>query len=266
MAKKHLGQHFLFDPSILRRIIEAADLSPGDTVVEIGPGHGRMTKMLAGCVRKVIAVELDRAFCDRLKEELAGYDNVEIVQGDALQFPYETLGKFKVVANIPYYITTPILFRLLEHKDRLGSITMTVQKEVARRIVAGPGGKDYGVLSLMVQYRGKAKLAFVVPKGAFRPVPKVDSALVHIALYGRSAVSVQDERFFFRVIKTAFSQRRKTLLNSLKPLAADIREELLRAGVDPARRPETLSIEEFARLSESIQKWLEAHPLRGKIQ
>ncbi|HXX80338.1 MAG TPA: 16S rRNA (adenine(1518)-N(6)/adenine(1519)-N(6))-dimethyltransferase RsmA [Thermodesulfovibrionales bacterium] len=252
MSKRPLGQNFLFDPSILNRMILTARLLPGDTVVEIGPGHGKLTAMLAAQVKRVIAIELDQALYERLRMALSAYDNIEVVHADALRYPYDTLDTFKVVANIPYYITTPIIFRLFEHRDRLSSITITVQREVAHRMVAESGGKDYGVLSLMVQYYGKAKLAFVVPKGAFRPVPKVDSAVVHIELYEKPPVSVRDERFFFRVIKTAFSQRRKMLLNGLKSVSGDIRGKLVFAGIDPARRPETLSMEEFARLSDEL--------------
>jgi 16S rRNA (adenine1518-N6/adenine1519-N6)-dimethyltransferase len=252
MSKRHLGQNFLFDPSILNRMIQAARLSPEDTVVEIGPGHGRLTALLAARVKRVIAIELDPSLYERLRGTLSAYDNIEVVHSDALKYPYDTLDAFKVVANIPYYITTPIIFRLFEHRDRISSITVTVQREVARRMVAGPGGKDYGVLSLMVQYYGKAKMEFVVPRGAFRPVPKVDSAVVHIELYEKPPVDVRDERFFFRVIKTAFSQRRKMLLNGLKSVSGDIRERLVLAGIDPARRPETLSMEEFARLSDEL--------------
>jgi len=252
MAKKRLGQNFLFDPSILKRIVQAARLSPDDTVVEIGPGPGRMTAILAACVKKVIAIELDRELYEKLTGELSGYENIELVHDDALKFPYGTIEEFKVVANIPYYITTPILFRLLEHRDRLRSITVTLQREVAERIVAKPGGKEYGVLSLMIQYYGNPKLEFIVPRGAFRPVPKVDSAVIHVAISQMPAVSVKDEKLFFRVIKTAFSQRRKMLLNSLKPITVDIKERLILAGIEPGRRPETLSIEEFARLSDML--------------
>jgi len=252
MSKRPLGQNFLSDPSILGRMIQAARLSPGDTVVEIGPGHGRLTAMLAEQAKMVIAIELDAKLYERLRETLSAYDNIEVVHSDALQYPYETLDAFKVVANIPYYITTPIIFKLFEHRSRLTSITVTVQREVARRIVAGPGGKDYGVLSLMVQYYGQPKLEFIVPRGAFRPVPKVDSAVVRIELYEKPPLVVRDERFFFRVIKTAFSQRRKMLLNALKPLSGDIKERLILAGIDPARRAETLSMEEFARLSDEL--------------
>ena len=252
MSRRPLGQNFLFDPSILSRMIQVARLSPGDTVVEIGPGHGRLTAMLAVQVKRVIAIELDVTLCERLRETLSAYDNIEVVHGDALRYPYNTLDAFKVVANIPYYITTPIIFRLFEHRNRLSSITVTVQREVARRIIAGPGGKDYGVLSLMVQYYGRPKLEFVVPRGAFRPVPKVDSAVVHIELHEEPPVAVRDERFFFKVIKTAFSQRRKMLLNALKPISDDMKERLVFAGIDPARRAETLSMEEFARLSDEL--------------
>lgn len=252
MAKKPLGQHFLFDPSILGRIVGAARLSREDTVVEIGPGPGRMTAMLAGFVRKVIAIELDESLYERLTGEFSGYGNIDLVRADALKFPYDTLEEFKVVANIPYYITTPILFKLLEHRDRLRSVTVSLQKEVADRIAAGPGGKKYGVLSLMIQYYGKPRLEFVIPRGAFRPVPKVDSAVVHIEVLKRPSVTVKDERYFFRVIKTSFSQRRKTLQNSLKQLGGDVKEKIILAGIDPARRPETLSIEEFARLADVL--------------
>ncbi len=252
MTRKRLGQNFLYDPSILRRILDAAQLAAGDTVVEIGPGPGRMTAMLAERVKKVIAIELDRDLYEMLVNELSGRANIELVHGDALKYHYGALDEFKVVANIPYYITTPILFTLLRHRDRLRSVTITVQKEVAARMVAGPGGKEYGVLSLMIQYYGKSELKFFVPKGAFRPVPKVDSALIHLELYERPPVSVRDEKFFFRVIKTAFSQRRKMLANSLKPLSGDIKEKLLLAGIEPTRRPETLSMEEFAKLADVL--------------
>jgi 16S rRNA (adenine1518-N6/adenine1519-N6)-dimethyltransferase len=252
MTKRRLGQNFLFDPSILRRIISVARLSPVDTVVEIGPGLGRLTTMLAEHAGKVVAIELDEDLYVRLTENLAGLENVEVVPGDALKFSYETLGEFKVVANIPYYITTPVIFKLLEYREQLRSMTLMVQKEVAQRIVAGPGTKDYGVLSIMIQYRGTPRLEFIVPRGAFRPVPKVDSAVLHIELLKGPSVSVKDEKLFFRVIRTAFSQRRKMLLNSLKPISENVKEKLVSAGIDPARRPETLRIEEFARLADEL--------------
>jgi 16S rRNA (adenine1518-N6/adenine1519-N6)-dimethyltransferase len=254
MAKKHLGQNFLYDPSILNRIIQIAQLDREDLVVEIGPGTGRLTKMLAEKVEKVVAIELDDKLFTKLKVELAEYHNVELIHGDALKYSYEGLPQFKVVSNIPYYITTPIIFRLLEARKNLKSVTLTVQKEVAERVVAKPGGKDYGVLSLMIQYHAKPQLKFIIPKGAFRPVPKVDSAVVHIKILEQPSVLVKDEEFFFRVIKTAFSQRRKMLSNSLKTLREDVKEKLVELGIDPNRRPETLSIQEFAGLSEIVKR------------
>ncbi len=254
MPKKHLGQNFLSDPSILTRIISAADLSAEDTIVEIGPGPGRLTRMLAERVRHLIAIELDHELYQRLAGDFIAYRNVEIVHGDVLHYPFEALDVFKVVANIPYYITTPIIFRLLDAKQNLKSMTLTIQKEVAQRIVATPGSKDYGVLSISTQYHAESELKFIIPKEVFRPVPKVDSAVVHMIIRSKPPVSVRDEKLFFSIIRTAFSQRRKTLSNSLKPLGQDIKSVLTVAGIDPQRRPETLSIQEFARLSDFLTK------------
>ena len=254
MAKKHLGQNFLYDPSVLDRIIAAADLTSDDTVVEIGPGPGRMTRMLADRAKRLIAIEIDRTLCERLKADLIGYRNIEIIHGDVMRFPFENLSAFKVVANIPYYITTPIIFRLLDEKKSLISMTLTIQKEVAERIVARPGTKDYGVLSLSTQFYAEPELRFIVPKEAFRPVPKVDSAVIHMKIRKEPAVMVQDTAMFFRVVKTAFSQRRKTLSNSLQSFRShDIRGLLRNVGIDPGRRPETLSLEEFALLASVLK-------------
>ncbi len=204
--KKHLGQNFLYDPSILRRIVQAAEISSEDTVVEIGPGHGRLTWLLAEKAKRVIAIELDRELYEKLRQEEVDKD-IELVHGNALRYPYEDLPEFKVVANIPYYITTPIIFRLIESRGNLISITLTVQREVAKRIAAQPGTKDYGVLSIMIQYYAIPELKFIIPKGAFRPVPKVDSALVNMKIRKSPPVEVKDEKFFFRIVKTAFSHR-----------------------------------------------------------
>lgn len=277
MTRKYLGQNFLYDPSILTRMSQVAQLSRNDLVVEIGPGHGRLTKLIAENVRKVIAIELDGDLFEKLKTELVNYQNVCLVHGDALKYPYETLPDFKVVANIPYYITTPVIFKLLETKQsrpiekpeiipshpplvkdgrgnyqarrNLKSMTLTVQKEVAERITAKPGSKDYGVLSIMVQYFASPALAFIIPKGAFRPVPKVDSAVIHIEVLEKPSIDVKDEKLFKGIVKTAFSQRRKLLSNSLKRIRKDAKEWLESAGINPNRRPETLSIEEFAQLT-----------------
>ena len=252
MTKKHLGQHFLNDPLIIGRIILAAQLDPHDLVVEIGPGPGMMTRMLAGRVEKVIAIELDEKLYGKLKTKLAGFSNIDLILGDALEYHYGDLPDFKVVANIPYYITAPIIFKLLEARKNLKSMTLTVQKEVAERIVAKPGKKDYGVLSIMVQYYAKTYFAFMIPKEAFRPVPKVDSAVIHMEILERPSVQVENEEAFFKIVKTAFSQRRKMLSNSLKSLREDVKEWLDKAGIDPHRRPETLSMEEFARLADTF--------------
>ncbi|HEX8948385.1 MAG TPA: 16S rRNA (adenine(1518)-N(6)/adenine(1519)-N(6))-dimethyltransferase RsmA [Dissulfurispiraceae bacterium] len=249
MAKKHLGQNFLFDPSILHRIVEVSGITSDDTVVEIGPGHGSLTRALSGAAKKVIAIEVDAELYEKLQSEAGLPGNVELVHSDALEFPFEGLGPFKVVANIPYYITTPIIFRLIEARGNLKSMTLTIQKEVAQRIAASPHSKEYGVLTIAVQYYSSPRLEFIIPKGAFRPSPKVDSAVIRMDMRERPPAEVEDEKLFFRIVRTAFAQRRKTLANALKALAPDSRERLERAGIEPSRRAETLSIEEFARLA-----------------
>jgi 16S rRNA (adenine1518-N6/adenine1519-N6)-dimethyltransferase len=251
---KRLSQYFLHDPSILQRIAGAADLGPGDTVVEIGPGPGGLTRVLSGMAGRVVAIEVDRTLHEKLVAEFADVPNVELVRGDALRFDYSSLGPFKVVANIPYHITTPIIFKLLEYKDALRSMTLTVQKEVAERLAASPGNKDYGVLSITVQYYAKAELKFVIPAGAFRPVPKVDSACVHIEVYDSPPVRAVDEELFRNIVRKAFGQRRKTLHNSLKTMAPDIDSVLEAAGVSPGVRPETLSIGDFARITDEVNR------------
>jgi 16S rRNA (adenine1518-N6/adenine1519-N6)-dimethyltransferase len=250
MAGRKLGQHFLFNTTILRRIVEAACISPTDLVVEIGPGPGTLTALLSEAAGKVIAIELDADLHGRLKDHLPG--NVELCHGDALRYPYEKLDPFVVVANIPYYITTPLIFRLMESRENLRSMTLTIQKEVAERIVAGPGTKTYGVLSVAVQIRSTPTMKFIVPRGAFRPIPEVDSAVICIDMTDEPRVALKDEQFFLRVVRAAFSQRRKTLANSLKALFPDARAHLAAVGIDSNRRAETLSIEEFARLADSF--------------
>jgi 16S rRNA (adenine1518-N6/adenine1519-N6)-dimethyltransferase len=254
MAKKSLGQNFLFDPAILGRIIEAASIGPDDTIVEIGPGPGRLTTLLSKVAKKVVAIELDSDLYIKLQDELAGRENVELVLGNALKYRYDDLGSFKVVANIPYYITTPIIFSLIAARDNLVSMTLTIQKEVAQRIVANPGTKDYGVLSLAVQYHADPEIKFIIPAGAFRPVPKVDSAVIHMHIRKTPKVIVADEALLFKIIRAGFSQRRKTLSNALKPLMPDIKDVLIDTGIDPGRRGETLSMDEFAILAAHIHR------------
>ncbi len=269
MSKRYLGQNFLYDPSILKRIIQIAQLNKDDLILEIGPGPGNLTVMLAERVKKVIAIELDDKLFEKLKIRLAEYKNVELIHGDALKYSYEDLPEFKVVANIPYYITTPLLFRLLKNKkiyyrptdetvskeedgrskNNIKSITLTVQKEVAERIIAKPNTKHYGLLSIMVNYYAKPRLSFIIPRRAFKPIPKVDSAVIHLEVYEKPPVYVKNEDIFFRIIKTAFSKRRKILSNSLKSINPNTKQWLLEAGIDPRRRAETLTLEEIAKLS-----------------
>jgi 16S rRNA (adenine1518-N6/adenine1519-N6)-dimethyltransferase len=258
MIKKALSQNFLFDPSILRRIVEASGAGPEDTVVEIGPGLGTLTRLLLQKAKRVVAIEVDRNLYERLKDEIGFEENLDLHLADALKFDYDGFGPFKVVANIPYHITTPIIFRLLDAAG-LRSMTLTIQKEVALRIAAGPGSKDYGVLSLMIQYRGRPSYMFTIPAGAFRPVPKVDSACLRIDIYDKPPVEVKDEELFKRLIKAAFSQRRKTIQNGIKAVVKEPKEALSEAGIDEKRRPETLSLEEFARLADAAR---EAGPIR----
>ena len=177
MTKKHLGQHFLIDPFINERIINSAQLMPEDLVVEIGPGPGKLTRKLCERARKVIAIELDNRLYARLTAELAGYENIELIHGDALKYPFETLPEFIVVANIPYYITTPIIFRLIAAKKSLKSMTLTIQKEVAERMVAPPGRKEYSPLSIFVQLFLDPSILFFIKPSAFFPSPKVESAM-----------------------------------------------------------------------------------------
>lgn len=251
-AKKSLGQCFLFDPSILKRIVEIANLTKEDTVIEIGAGYGNLTVLLAQAAKRVIAIEYDKELTNILHEKLGYYENIEIVHCDALRFPYESLNVFKVVANIPYYITTPILFKLLEARKNIKTITITLQKEVAERIVAQPGNKNYGLLSIKMQYYSKPDIKFIIPAGAFRPVPKVDSAVVHIDILVKPKVYVFDEELFFKVIRVSFFRRRKTILNNLKNLEPDIKEILSVLGIDPGIRAEKLALEDFSKISNAL--------------
>lgn len=254
--RKPLGQHFLFDKNILNKILNTAKLRPTDRVVEIGPGPGIMTRMIGERVRKVIAIEIDTTLCDNLKRDLSEQSHIEIVNADALDYPYEDVEKgFKVIANLPYYITTPILFRLMDVRESIQSMTLMVQKEIAERITARPGIKDYGILSIAIQYYSIPEIIFIVPRGAFRPPPRVDSALIHIEFLKRPRVKIRNEVFFFRVVRASFSQRRKTLQNSLKQLGfkkETLDRVLTSLRIDPKRRAETLSIEEFGLLSDSL--------------
>ena len=268
-AKKAFGQNFISDPQIIEAIVDASGAGPQDTVVEIGPGKGALTCLLSERAGRVIAVELDSTVIPLLKGNLAGARNVEIVNEDILKFDWSRATEFqcaqgskpenpcnsgvlRIIGNLPYYITTPILLGILEKGVPARSITVMVQKEVADRIVASPGGRDYGVLSVSLQYYADCRYVLDVPAEYFEPRPKVDSAVVNLTLKEERVLAPEDEEGFFALVKAAFSQRRKTLLNSLAGFKGLTKDQLLSAfsaaGIDPRRRPETLSIEEFAAL------------------
>ena len=254
--KKSLGQNFLTDPHYLRRIVDAATVGPGDQVIEIGPGLGHLTRELAARAGRLLVIELDDRLIPRLREEFSQRRSIEIVHADALEYDYGSLtGAWKVVANLPYYISTPLIQRLIGHRDRISSMTLMLQKEVAERIAAEPGGKEYGFLSVLVQYWMLPRLEFIVPAGAFTPRPKVDSAVLTLTTRERPERPVMDEALFLRVIKAAFSQRRKTLRNALGQLGyprAVLDAAQTATGVDLGRRAETLTTVEFAALSDFL--------------
>ncbi len=257
--KKSLGQNFLIDENIISRIVRSASLTKDDTVVEIGPGQGALTRELTEKAGSVIAIELDERLAARLSETLSGPANLQVVSGDALTFPYESLpGKFKVVANLPYYISTPIITRLLKARDKISSMILMLQKEVAARLTASPGGRDYGYMSVMVQFHAEAGMLFLVPKQAFTPVPKVDSAVVRLDLRDVPE-GVSDPVFFEKVVGASFSKKRKMLKNSLKnsdvipPDRFDfLMERFFASGIDPSRRAETLSLSEFVLMTKIL--------------
>lgn len=263
--QKKFGQNFLIDPHVLDKIIRSAEITPDDMVLEIGPGIGTMTQYLACAAGKVVAVEIDRALIPILEDTLEGYDNVRVINGDILKMDLAKLAKeenggrpVKVVANLPYYITTPIIMSLFEGQVPLKSITVMVQKEVADRMQAAPGSKDYGALSLAVQYYAKPYIAANVPQNCFIPRPRIGSAVIRLERYETPPVEVKDEKLLFQVIRASFNQRRKTLANGLKnsPELDFTKEEIEAAieklGKGPAVRGETLTLEEFAELSNRL--------------
>ena len=260
-ASKRLGQNFLVDRSVVQGIVDAADLSHEDIVLEIGPGIGTLTQGLAETGARVVAVELDKKLPAVLAETLKGYDNVTIVPGDILKLNIpETLGlcageRFKVVANLPYYITTPILMTLLEQRLPIERLVTMVQKEVAIRMTARPGSKDYGALSIAVQYFTVPRMVMDVPPRSFLPAPEVTSAVIACHVQDVPTVQPADEKLFFRLVRAAFGQRRKTLLNALT--GAGLTKEMSHAGLAAAgiaenMRGEQLSLADFARLSDAV--------------
>ena len=260
-ASKRLGQNFLVDRSVVQGIVDAAELSPADIVLEIGPGIGTLTQGLAESGARVVAVELDKKLPAVLAETLRGYDNVTIVPGDILKLNIpETLGlrageRCKVAANLPYYITTPIIMTLLEQRLPIERLVTMVQKEVAVRMTARPGSKDYGALSVAVQYFTVPRMVMEVPPRSFLPAPEVTSAVIACHAQDVPTVQLHDEKLFFRLVRAAFGQRRKTLLNALT--GAGLTKEMSRAGLAAAgiaenMRGEQLSLADFARLSDAV--------------
>jgi len=258
-VSKRLGQNFLVDEGVVDAIVAAAGVRPGDAVLEIGPGIGTLTQGLLDAGAKVVAVELDQRLIGVLRETLAGYEDVRVVHGDILKIniPQQmAIAPYKVVANLPYYITTPILLLLLEQRLPVSVLVAMVQKEVAQRMVAAPGGKDYGALSVAVQYFTVPEIVLTVPPRSFIPAPAVESAVIRCTVRERPPVEVADEEAFFRVVKAAFAQRRKTLANALKAAGIDAAAVLAAAGVDGGRRGETLALAEFAAGTNGYQAYV----------
>ncbi|MBR0027188.1 MAG: 16S rRNA (adenine(1518)-N(6)/adenine(1519)-N(6))-dimethyltransferase RsmA [Clostridia bacterium] len=260
--KKGLGQNFLTSRDVLEEIADAAEISGG--VMEIGPGFGVLTQELCERAEKVVSVEIDERLLPVLEYTLADYDNVKIIHGDVMKLDLRELikkefgkQKISIAANLPYYITTPIITRLLEEKLPVNNIIVMVQKEVAERLSAREGTKNYGAITLLCRYYTEPEIITKVPASLFVPPPKVDSAVLRLRVLDEPRVKVKDEKVFFKTIKAAFSQRRKTLLNCLSgafPIAKeDIMGLLIKAGIDPKRRGETLSIEEFAKVSDMLE-------------
>ncbi|MDU0330782.1 16S rRNA (adenine(1518)-N(6)/adenine(1519)-N(6))-dimethyltransferase RsmA [Paenibacillus sp. 3LSP] len=264
--KKSLGQNFLIDQNILGKIVAAAELDESQGALEIGPGIGALTEKLAQEAGKVAAVEIDQRLIPILQEVLEPYPHVHVIHGDVLKLDLQALfaaefsevSGVSVVANLPYYVTTPIMMKLLEEKLPLRNIVVMIQKEVAERMAAAPGGKDYGSLSIAVQYYSIPEMICTVPHSVFIPQPNVESAVIRLTVRETPAVAVQDEAFFFEVVQASFAQRRKTISNNLKsrffPKEGRERlEQLLEeAEIQPSRRAETLSLEEFAKLSDTL--------------
>ena len=267
--KKHLGQHFLQDPGIISKIIQTADVNKEDVIVEIGPGRGALTFRLAEMASEVIAIEIDHSIVESLNERAASYPNLSIVEADALRFHYHEIGtRFKVVANLPYYISTPILFRLIELSDMVTSMTIMLQKEVAKRVVAAPNSKDYGILSIAVQFYAVPEIAFNISRKSFYPEPKVDSSVLKIVPREKVAVDVRNEGLFWGLIKSAFYYRRKTLLNSLALSGHSkeiIKNVLEFAGIDQNKRPEQVSMEEWGKIADTLMEFMLSQQKRMKF-
>lgn len=267
--QKKFGQNFLIDTHVLDKIIRAAEITKDDFVLEIGPGIGTMTQYLAQAAREVVAVEIDKALIPILQDTLSGFPNAEVIHDDILKVDIAGLAEqrnggrpIKVVANLPYYITTPIIMSLFESQVPLASVTVMVQKEVAERMQAGPGSKDYGALSLAVQYYAEPYIAANVPPNCFMPRPNVGSAVIRLTRHEVPPVQVDNEKLMFQIIRASFNQRRKTLVNGLNnsPEITLTKEQITEAveslGKGAGVRGEALTLEEFAGLANKINKML----------
>ncbi len=254
--RKRLGQHFLIDPNLLRKIVSFADLQSEDFVCEIGPGGGALTKLLCQSAKQVLALEVDARMVVFLKEELAECLNLDIQEQDALRYSFDQLPEpTVVVANLPYNISTPIMFRLLEARSKIRRMVLTVQLEVAKRLTANPNTKDYGVLSVMAQHMAEVRYGFPVSRKCFRPVPDVDSGVVRLDIRPDIQETLEGLHRFQRIVRAAFGQRRKTLLNAFRSAGIPNRQlpEVQQAtGISLARRAETLSVQEFRLLSHAL--------------
>jgi 16S rRNA (adenine1518-N6/adenine1519-N6)-dimethyltransferase len=266
--KKSLGQNFLIDTNILRKIVDFAELSEETGAIEIGPGIGALTEQLARRAKKVVAFEIDQRLLPILADTLSPYGNVRIIHQDVLKADihrviaeeFTDVNDIMVVANLPYYVTTPIIMKLLTDRLPIRGIVVMLQREVADRISAKPGTKDYGSLSIAVQYYTEAETVMTVPRTVFIPQPNVDSAVIRLKKRQQPPVEVEDESFFFQVVRASFAQRRKTILNNLvhnlpngKAMKEQIERVLTETDIDPRRRGETLTMKEFAALSNALQ-------------
>ena len=258
-ANKKLGQNFLINEEIIKEIVQKADIQENDVIIEIGPGLGSLTKELLEKAQKVIAIELDSNMVKILKERFSLYNNFELIEADVLKVNLKELIKnyesVKVVANLPYYITTPIVMKLLEDRLKLKSITVMVQKEVGERFSAKPNGKEYGAITVSINYYAEPKIIIDVPKENFDPIPEVDSCVIKLDIRDVPKVKINDEKIFFNLIKAAFSQRRKTISNSLTCIGKtkeEIKDTLEKLNINSNLRAENLSIEDFAEISNII--------------
>lgn len=261
--QKKYGQNFIGDPALLERIATVCDWQPGDRALEIGPGAGTLTRAIAREAEEVLAIEIDRRLAPLLEETLADCANVHLVFTDALKADLDALmrdtlgwdGRYKLIANLPYYITTPLIMHVLEDSEKVSELVIMVQKEVGERLCAAPGSKAYGAVTVMVQYAATVARAFDVARHAFVPAPEVDSTILHLIPYEKRPIQAQNDTVLRRVVKAAFSQRRKTLRNSLSSLGCDkalIKQALEAAGIEDSRRAETLSVAEFVALADAF--------------